>query len=961
MTSKPLFPPNLLSAYVADFRLSSVTGIRDTTLAISGLIEELESSKLERLKEEEIKSRFITTFFGDVLGFNYGNSNRWLLREEKKAVTDGKKADAALGFFYNDNNRSDVRAVIELKDARTDLDSNQKRHNTQSPVQQAFSYAQDMGGNCKWVIVSNIKEIRFYPSLDKSKCQVFYLKDLTDEDKLKELLFLFHKDRFIKENGKSATDKLLELSSLANVKQDKPYHILDQIYNSLKRFEGLGFVDPNYLSTIRPFNILSDHVWHYNNGNLFTINNEIYSLLNEVTIDENGITLSCNLLNELKAHKVVEAEHKIEWIFIFLNHCLIYEISAIKNYKHILSRNKSTLGFSERHHFSFAKGEDGVTKNINLIKSNTCDCLSCNYRNLDFDRLLGKLKAGIGNEDKINAEYAYGNYLVATNNFKTSYTIYKAVGRASKGKQNKGIEYFLSKYNIRSLHNLILSYENEDSKEIMEDVKSVDLDKVIYDEIEFDVDNDVKKYLIDIKEDTLIFKLQDEIEEINFKIDELKSLYENGGERYAGPDLVYNLYYKYMLLYAYINRNYIIYDIFIRYKKLTEKFISGLVANYQTPTVGLKFFDSFVLTEAILHIYPNALNKILSGVETIRLKDGSLEILLEKLRNFTGSYYRDGLFSDPYENALLIEQLNNHRFKDRFTDIFANLFIVLVKIDIDKELFASCVTPLIKFLKIERELAWYDLQELATFLEVRGNLFEATDLLEILKIAVHADKYGNNKYNQLLQSVPKAFIKHYPNYKIDNVHLVKTILLKCTSEDGNDARYSHLVHLYNACDEKCKQTLLESFEVYLDRNFNADFYEHLLRFTDYDVNRNDYFLRYCKYINSNKGKRAYKFGKNQFIDLVFINFILLIYKLSIDFDRSELKVLTELNDFETWLLKPAEFDYKKFNPKWLIDLYGVMDLTVMRGNLIISKAIDSELKREFNPVLAEIKYKHIVA
>ncbi len=97
-----------------------------------------------------------------------------------------------------------------------------------SPVEQAFNYSSQMGRNCKWVIVSNIKEIRFYTSSDRSTCQVFQLIDLKDENKLKELLFLFHKDKFIKFelDDKSNTDKLLTLSENYFKMKIHPYTLL---------------------------------------------------------------------------------------------------------------------------------------------------------------------------------------------------------------------------------------------------------------------------------------------------------------------------------------------------------------------------------------------------------------------------------------------------------------------------------------------------------------------------------------------------------------------------------------------------------------------------------------------------------------------------------------------------------------------------------------------------------------
>lgn len=59
-------------------------------------------------------------------------------------------------------------------------------------------------------------------------------------------------------------------------------------------------------------------------------------------------------------------------------------------------------------------------------------------------------------------------------NFKTTYNIYKAIEKQVKGKQGKGVEYFLTKQNIKHLHNLALDYQFEDKQAIMNDIKTVD-------------------------------------------------------------------------------------------------------------------------------------------------------------------------------------------------------------------------------------------------------------------------------------------------------------------------------------------------------------------------------------------------------------------------------------------------------------------------------------------------------
>lgn len=955
---QPIFTDNILSHYTSDFKLSSVSDIRGITLLIKALVEELESGKIESLKEEEIKPRFINTFFGDILGFNYGNSNKWQLRDEKKSVVDGTKPDAALGYFFVDSSNDDVRAVIEIKDAKTDLDEKQSRPGKQTPVEQAFGYVSKAGGKCKWVIISNIKEIRFYPSLDRAKCQIFYLKDLVKEHKLKELLFIFHKDRFIKEHDESSTDKLFEQTKVLQPKDDKPIHIIDRIYNSLKRFEGFGFVDPNFIATIFPFNILEEHVWQYHNRKLFTINNEIYELLKGMNIENEEVTFTNELQQEFTTYNVIDVKHKVEWSFSFLNHSLIDEISAIKNYKQVEERNKRTIGFSHRRSFHFKEGEEGITKNIRIIKGKTCDCISCNYRSLDFNKLLSKLKAGEGNENYNTFEYAYGHYLTATNNFKTAYNIYKAIEKQLKGKEGKGVEYFLLKQNIKLLHNLVLDYQFEDKQIIINDIKSVDLAKVIYDEIEFDVDKDVKKYLINIKEDVLIYKIQDEIEEIAFEIEKLKILYENGGKQSFGPNLPNKLGHQYFLLYLHINRNYIVYDTFSRYKALTEKVFKGLVTSYQIQGCGITAFSDFFLMEAILHISPSSLQEILRKEENLKVNEDGIEKLLEKLNNFTNSVFKDGLFTAPYENTLISEQLNNYSFKDRFTNIFANIFTVFSRLEISKEHFNKCVSSLLKFLKMEKELTWFDLKEFSNFILRKGNLFEEKDLLEILKIAVIGDKFCYNKYTDLIKTIPKALVKFYPAYKIDNTKLIKTAIINCSSDDGNNASYLHLVHLANACNDNCKQILFSTFENYLDEIFNCDFYESLLLNSDYDYNSKNYFQVYSEKTNLHKGGRAYKYGNHELTDLIFINYIFVIYKLNIDFNRDELKVFTNLNDFEIWLLNPVEFDYNKFEAIWLTDVYNTVIIDRLKDNLNIGNAIEIQLQKEFHSILAEIKYKY---
>lgn len=955
-----LFPDAFLSSYLSDFKLSEITNIRKIRQLIGALIKELESGKLDSLKEEEFKSRFISTFFGDILGFNYGNFTKWFLREERKSTTNGTKPDGALGYFYIDKEMDKVRAVIEIKDATTDLDIKQKRADSKTPVDQAFGYAPiAMGGKCDWVIVSNFKEIRFYPARERGKCQVFLLNELSKEAKLKELLYLFHKDRFILEKRDSNTDRLYAQTTILLSTKVKPIHIIDKMYESINKFKGLSFVDPNYISTLYPFNILKKHVWHYNTQELFTLNPEIFNLIKNIEIQNDKILFTKELQEEIEEYQVVEAKFKLKEVFSFLNYSCITKITAVKDYTDIKKKRKTHLGFSLRHVFHIEKKDEleGLMMDISMHPT-SCDCLSCNYRLFDIKKILEKLKVSLGNNEFNTMEYAYGNYIVASNNYKTTYSILKNIELESKGVEGKEIEYFLSKKNQKHLFNLVKDYQQEDKEIILSDIKSIDLDKIIHDEIEFYVDGSVTKYLKEIRDDKLIYKLQDEIYSVYDNLIKLEVLYANGGKQGAGPHLPTILASKYQMLYLHTNANYIIFDVFTRYKNLTEKVFEGLVIALNLPEYGIKSIHDFYLTEAILHIPTLSLKRILKKTSIISVEENCCKKMLNKLDNYLNSLYRDGIWGGPHENAILSEQLNYSRFLDTYSTIFANFFSIFSIVPLTRNLIESTIPSLIKFLKVENFLTWAELEPFCDFIKRKGNLFTSSELENILKIALDGYKYHFTKYPNLIKSICIALSKYHYTFKISNKHLINIALMKCSSDDGLKKDFEKVLPLANVSDENCSKLIFDAIEEYLDNQFSSNLYEYLIKNTSYDFNKNDYFKVYTEDINNTKNGRSYRFGTMKQTSLIFINYVYSIYLRGIDFNRDEFSLLSNLNEFESWIINPTTFNYQKFDAKWLIDLDDNIILDRLKEIPEIGLAIEKQLKMEFNPILARIKYTY---
>ncbi len=197
------------SAFVGD-----IPNKKEKIEIIKNWQESIISGKVLNSKEEEIKPFFLTQIFGDVLGYEYKNSENWNLRLENKSEFDSSRADAALGFFKiieQQELKKDVRVVIEIKDAKTTLDKPQNRPDFKgSAIEQCFMYAAKSGEKCKWVVVSNFLEIRLYLSSDMTKYEHFDILNLNEEYEFSKFYYLLANEQLFYENIESTIDIFLK-------------------------------------------------------------------------------------------------------------------------------------------------------------------------------------------------------------------------------------------------------------------------------------------------------------------------------------------------------------------------------------------------------------------------------------------------------------------------------------------------------------------------------------------------------------------------------------------------------------------------------------------------------------------------------------------------------------------------------------------------------------------------------
>ncbi|KXS50187.1 MAG: Eco57I restriction endonuclease [Halanaerobium sp. T82-1] len=209
---------------------------------------------IKGVNEKGLQGSFLKGIFGNVLDYKditeANLEGGYTLKSEPSTEVDATNPDGALGVFNTSKNSKDnTIAVIELKSPKASLDKKQKRSGKDygTPIEQAFRYATKHDG-CKWVIVSNMIEIRLYKyERGQGHYQEFLIDELDKKENFYEFHFLLSKENLI--NPENSNEGMTLKLSKRTVKHEEDISI--NFYNIYKNmrielFEHLKNNNPNY-------------------------------------------------------------------------------------------------------------------------------------------------------------------------------------------------------------------------------------------------------------------------------------------------------------------------------------------------------------------------------------------------------------------------------------------------------------------------------------------------------------------------------------------------------------------------------------------------------------------------------------------------------------------------------------------------------------------------------------------
>ena len=197
--SKPLFRPDVLSTHLRSFQLPELPeGVRQE---LSQWGELVESGRIDKFKETELRPEFFQLFFHRILGYRgpSDGGQHWTISQEKHVEVEGEFADAVLGDFHDGASPRFVVAV-EAKGPKDPLDRPYGGRRL-SAVDQGYRYAINLP--CEWIVATSLREIRLYgKSTDQHTYESIDTEQLAHDDAaLKRFVYLLGAPRVVHASG----------------------------------------------------------------------------------------------------------------------------------------------------------------------------------------------------------------------------------------------------------------------------------------------------------------------------------------------------------------------------------------------------------------------------------------------------------------------------------------------------------------------------------------------------------------------------------------------------------------------------------------------------------------------------------------------------------------------------------------------------------------------------------------
>jgi hypothetical protein len=700
------------------------------------------------------------------------------------------------------------------------------------------------------------------------------------------------------------------------------YNLINQIYYSLTKYtDQISFIPNNILIRIFPFKI-EDSKYDFAYHSPFQINTNNKDLVQLFHLDQN---LIINTPQEIDAKfdlKKKTNKEKINEIKRLLNNNLVFGINSVDN---------------------------SLETEIKAKGSKTCTCVLCSYNRFDFLSSFQQLTLTPLEDERETMKHAYvhfqfGNFIPA---LKLFYHVFNL-----SDKQKKYIRAFICLYNIKRLTNYIKGYLIEvdiEASRIMDEI-----DKISFENYKLSASTDLflKENIEWIQNNEFYNTAFQKIVTVLSKIqDHYYIQLEGGWSTNSNYDIMLS---EFAEIDTFLDKNYVIYNNYSDFTELANAFLKGLFTIYsfnERQSQRLEAIDDslilllckFCNREKIIKYYRRS---HLDGLKyTNSVKGTSIE---STTLQFLNDYQK---FAEDYGKELT---LNKQFFWDKYKRIFENLLLFVTVSTSKTTNYNLIFEKLIGLLPNQNFLKKFDYSVISDFIKEKGIFFKTHLIKEFLNLAINNEKFHDEKIFNALQI---QISKHHPDALINDeetFNLITTYFLKecpkCKTFHGAEI----LVYIYHILAIPFQQQLQIKVNSFLRSEFNQELY---YKFAIHGII--DYKTFFEHYLSLLPVVKKYKKGIS-FFDNTVANYyglselLNLCFKYNVDISTGEFQKFKNISDYYDWLLDMDNFNYRKFNPKWILAYRTDSYLSRIFKNKKVHDYMKTYLKKSKDIILSQL-------
>jgi hypothetical protein len=680
-------------------------------------------------------------------------------------------------------------------------------------------------------------------------------------------------------------------NKLGDVLNDE--QVIDELYNSFKKFEYFRVLPKNFLSNLYPLNKNAKSSWNIRNSIFICFNTELYNLIQKFEGEED------TFFNDVQ-------KEKISYCLNRLMYSGVYHIALPK----LNSDSLGNYGYIQESLIS-------LEPKVNL--DNDCDCVSCNLNNYKYSDVISKIeKYTITNSTNLFDDLNYANTLYKLNyNFKSFSAFQQIYYKANKQKRFE--VSFIAIYNVHWLGKwsnfLYEDYVKEVDYEIVTKfVKNIDLDKELY-KVKYLVDEKVYELLREVRSGIYMQNLCDEIDENYQKIPETKKLIEQGGG--SSNNDINNLYKSILKLENYRDLNFINVNGYSRINKAIQKSINAFIVAYSIKFVKnnldhnifgsphMTNYNHFLIKEIIEYADAKKLNSFIkeNELENIEISEESISEIFSSISNFLDSVVKINKFSnEPIENSHVVARLSSDpNFRNLVLKQLNNICLVLAYFKFPEDKLNELYRKLNIFIKFVKFDGRYEYQYLGKLLFKKHLEIDFDAILNTLEIF-----HANNRFDDVYDTILDVLNAKDENFTTKLFDIDK---YKINNQKGN------FYIIYACLVESIKLKFIDKLRSFL-MSEEADLYMIFRAIYNNILVEPQIVEKYKSSIQKiliNYESQSDKYKKQTDYDI--INFFLLVYTKKIDltgFESIEIK-----DNYFKFLFNPDDFQTDQFNLEWL--------------------------------------------